>query len=256
MTESVLRRERCSSTPHPSNLFRPFFPSLCVFSSQSQYKNSSGVGEAWAVPLSPNFNVAFSGGRRHSGKQLYGCSLLSYLVQLNRPKHSCIATGPSSTLESWLCLNFSLSISSLCSFGKLVQLALCVSSTKFANLFVTVASDWARMMLIDVLWTYQENNNETKPQHKSASERAEMLEKCTDKYQALVQGLIKGCREWTRPRNRDMSVVLFVEALGTKSKYLCLELSEPERCRNRQKSECNATRSSMQVEPLLCKCYG
>jgi hypothetical protein len=56
----------------------------------------------------------------------------------------------------------------------------------------------------------------------------EVLEKCTDEYQTLVQGLIKGCREWNRPRKRGESVVLFVEVLGTKSKYLSLVLSEPE----------------------------
>jgi hypothetical protein len=56
----------------------------------------------------------------------------------------------------------------------------------------------------------------------------EVLEMCTDEYQTLVQGLIKGCREWYRPRKRGESVVLFIEVLGTKSKYLSLDLSEPE----------------------------
>ncbi|KAJ7304615.1 hypothetical protein DFH08DRAFT_825379 [Mycena albidolilacea] len=66
--------------------------------------------------------------------------------------------------------------------------------------------------------------------------RTEVLERCTDEYQTLVQGLIKGCREWTRPRNRDESIVLFVEVLGTKCKYLSLELSELEWNWNRQES--------------------
>jgi hypothetical protein len=69
----------------------------------------------------------------------------------------------------------------------------------------------------------------------------EVLKKWTDEYQTLVQGLIKGCREWTRPRKRGESVVLFEEVLGTKSKHLSLVLSELEWNRNRQESECNAT---------------
>jgi hypothetical protein len=55
----------------------------------------------------------------------------------------------------------------------------------------------------------------------------EVLETCTDEYQTLVQGLIKGCREWNRPRKRGESIVLFIEVLGTKSKYLSLDLGEP-----------------------------
>jgi hypothetical protein len=64
----------------------------------------------------------------------------------------------------------------------------------------------------------------------------EVLEKCTDKYQTLVQGLIKGCRGWNRPRKRGESVELFVEVLGTKFKYLSLVLSELEWNQNRQES--------------------
>jgi hypothetical protein len=70
----------------------------------------------------------------------------------------------------------------------------------------------------------------------------EVLEKCTDKYQTLVQGLIKGCREWTRPWKRGESVVLFEEVCGTKSKHLSLVLSEPEWKWNRQERECNTTK--------------
>jgi hypothetical protein len=64
----------------------------------------------------------------------------------------------------------------------------------------------------------------------------EVLEMCTDEYQTLVQGLIKGCRELYRPRKQGESVVLFIEVLGTESKYLSLDLSEPEWNRNRQES--------------------
>jgi hypothetical protein len=73
----------------------------------------------------------------------------------------------------------------------------------------------------------------------------EVLETYTDEYQTLVQGLIKGCREWYRPRKRGESIVLFIEVLGTKSKYLSLVLSEPEWNQNRQESWWNATRVSM-----------
>jgi hypothetical protein len=66
--------------------------------------------------------------------------------------------------------------------------------------------------------------------------RTEVLETRTDEYQTLVQGLIKGCREWNRCRKRGESIVFFVEVLGTKSKYLSLVLSEPEWNRNRQES--------------------
>jgi hypothetical protein len=84
----------------------------------------------------------------------------------------------------------------------------------------------------------------------------EVLETCTDEYQTLVQGLIKGCREWYRPQKRGESVVLFIEVLGTKSKYLSLDLSKPEWNRNRQESWWNTMRVSMRMEPLLCKCSG
>jgi hypothetical protein len=73
----------------------------------------------------------------------------------------------------------------------------------------------------------------------------EVLEMCTDKYQTLVQGLIKGCREWNRPRKQGESVGLFIEVLGTNSKSLSLVLSEPEWNRNRQESWWNAARVSM-----------
>jgi hypothetical protein len=86
--------------------------------------------------------------------------------------------------------------------------------------------------------------------------RTKMPKKCIDKYQTLVQGLIKGCREWNRPRKWGESVVLFVEVLGTKPKYLSLVLSVPEWNWNRQESWWNTTRVLIWLEPLLCKCFG
>jgi hypothetical protein len=40
----------------------------------------------------------------------------------------------------------------------------------------------------------------------------EVLETCTDEYQTLVQGLIKGCREWYRPRKRGESIRQVVQS--------------------------------------------
>jgi hypothetical protein len=40
----------------------------------------------------------------------------------------------------------------------------------------------------------------------------EVLKTHTDEYQTLVQGLIKGCREWNRPQKRGESIVLFIKS--------------------------------------------
>jgi hypothetical protein len=63
-----------------------------------------------------------------------------------------------------------------------------------------------------------------------------VLQKCVDEYQTLIQGFIKGCREWNRPQKRGENIGLFIEVLGTKSNYLSLVLSEPEWNWNRQEA--------------------